>query len=73
MAPNVQTKILRKARTSEEYTVYLAAHEWDLIDPIVIENRDDVKSEATWLGRLPFMGGASIPSPAAADRACALR
>jgi superfamily II DNA or RNA helicase len=49
---NVQTKILRKARTPEEYTVYLAALEWDLIDPIVIENREDVKSEATWLGRL---------------------
>jgi superfamily II DNA or RNA helicase len=52
VAPNVQTKILRKARTPEEYTVYLAALEWDLIDPIVIENREDVKSEATWLGRL---------------------
>lgn len=52
MAPNVQTKILRKARTPEEYTVYLATLEWDLIDPIVIENREDVKSEATWLGRL---------------------
>jgi SNF2 family DNA or RNA helicase len=49
---NVQTKILRKARTPEEYTAYLAALEWDLIDPIVIENREDVKSEATWLGRL---------------------
>jgi superfamily II DNA or RNA helicase len=52
VTPNVQTKILRKARTPEEYTVYLAALEWDLIDPIVIENREDVKSEATWLGRL---------------------
>lgn len=52
MAPNVQTKILRRARTADEYTVYLAALEWDLIDPIVIESRDDVKSEATWLGRL---------------------
>jgi superfamily II DNA or RNA helicase len=52
VAPNVQTKILRKARTPEEYTVYLAALEWDLVDPIVIENREDVKSEATWRGRL---------------------
>jgi superfamily II DNA or RNA helicase len=52
VVPNVQTKILRKARTLEEYTVYLAALEWDLIDPIVIKNREDVKSEATWRGRL---------------------
>jgi SNF2 family DNA or RNA helicase len=50
-----QTKILRPANSPEEYRVYKAALEWDLINPIVIESRDDVKSEARWRGRVePF-------------------
>ena len=52
---NFQSKTLRRKRESEEYKVYRAALEWDLTDPIVIESRDDVKSEARWRQHLnPF-------------------
>lgn len=51
----LQTKILRRARSSGEYAVYRAALEWGLTDPIVIESRDDFKSETRWKDRLePF-------------------
>ncbi|GAB1716956.1 MAG: hypothetical protein NTAFB05_19980 [Nitrobacter sp.] len=51
----LQTKILRRAKSSGEYAVYLAALEWGLTDPIVIESRDDFKSEFRWKDRLkPF-------------------
>jgi len=48
----LQTKILRRKTTPEEYRVYRAALEWDLTDPIVIETRDDLKSEYRWRDRL---------------------
>ena len=51
----LQTKILRRAKSSSEYAVYRAALEWGLTDPIVIESRDDFKSEFRWKDRLePF-------------------
>lgn len=50
-----QTKILRRRTTPEEYPVYRAGLEWDLLDPIVIEKREDLKSELRWRDRLnPF-------------------
>ncbi|MBL7405830.1 hypothetical protein INQ30_26275, partial [Escherichia coli] len=50
-----QTKLLRAVRSPEEYRIYKAALEWDLTDPIVIESRKDVKSEAQWRDRVePF-------------------
>jgi superfamily II DNA or RNA helicase len=50
-----QSKILRRQKTPEEYRVYRAGLEWDLTDPIVIESRDDLKSEYRWRDRLePF-------------------
>lgn len=52
---SLQTKILRLQKSPEDYRVYKAALEWDLIDPIVIESRADVKSETRWHGRVePF-------------------
>lgn len=51
----LKTKILRRARSAGDYTVYRAALEWGLTDPIVIESRDDFKSEFRWKDRLePF-------------------
>ncbi|MET4625489.1 superfamily II DNA or RNA helicase [Bradyrhizobium sp. I1.8.5] len=51
----LQTKILRRAKSPEDYAVYRAALEWGLTDPIVIESRDDFKSEFRWKERLdPF-------------------
>jgi hypothetical protein len=38
---SLQSKALRRQRTSREYEVYRAALEWDLTDPIVIDSRDD--------------------------------
>lgn len=45
---NLQTRVLHKAATPLEYDVYRAGLEWDLLDPIVIEKRDDLKSESRW-------------------------
>jgi superfamily II DNA or RNA helicase len=47
-----QTKILRHKTTPEEYRVYRAGLEWDLTDPIVIEKREDLKSEYRWRDRV---------------------
>jgi len=49
---NFQTKILRHKTTPEEYRVYRAGLEWDLTDPIVIEKREDLKSEHRWRDRM---------------------
>jgi len=48
----LQTRILRRKITPEEYRVYLAGLEWDLTDPIVIEKREDLKSEVRWRDRM---------------------
>jgi SNF2 family DNA or RNA helicase len=47
-----QTRILRRKTTPEEYRVYRAGLEWDLTDPIVIEKREDLKSEYRWHDRV---------------------
>ena len=53
-AADMQSKIL-SAATSEQYELYRAALEWDLAEPIVIESRNDVKSESRWKERVePF-------------------
>ena len=49
---NFQSKILRRKTSIEEYRVYRAGLEWNLTDPIVIENREDIKSESRWHERL---------------------
>lgn len=40
-----QSKTFRRAKGIDDYKLYQAALEWDLIDPIVIEKREDIKSE----------------------------
>ncbi|MGO8990378.1 MAG: SNF2-related protein [bacterium] len=52
MASSLQTKVLRLKTTPEEYRVYRAGLEWDLTDPIVIEKREDLKSERRWRDRM---------------------
>jgi len=47
-----QSKPLRRLERTAEYRVYLAALEWDLEDPIVIEGREDLKSVLSWKDRL---------------------
>ncbi len=49
---NLQTRLLGKAATPLEYNVYRAGLEWDLLDPIIIEKRDDLKSESRWRDRV---------------------
>jgi len=44
----VQTKILRRETSPEEYRVYRAGLEWGLTDSIVIEKADDLKSTNRW-------------------------
>src|ERR1019366_8759985 len=48
----LQTKILTHGATPEDYKVYRAGLEWDLTDPIVIQNSDDLKSKHLWRDRL---------------------
>jgi SNF2 family DNA or RNA helicase len=43
-----QFKPLRRSGSSQDYQLYRAALEWDLDDPIVIEDRKDLKSEQCW-------------------------
>jgi superfamily II DNA or RNA helicase len=47
-AHQIQGKILRRETVPDEYRVYRAGLEWDLTDPIVIESRQDFKSEPRW-------------------------
>ena len=46
--PKLQTKTLRKAPDPSAYKLYRAAQEWDLVDPILIRDRQDLKSEPRW-------------------------
>jgi superfamily II DNA or RNA helicase len=46
--PKLQTKTLRRALDSSAYKLYRAAQEWDLVDPILIRDRQDLKSEPKW-------------------------
>ncbi len=55
MDVRLQTRPLRQQRSADEYEIYKAALEWELLDPIVIEKREDFKSEYRWRDRLePF-------------------
>lgn len=49
---DIQARILRREIAPDEYRVYKAGLEWDISDPIVIENREDIKSEFRWRDRL---------------------
>lgn len=47
-----QAKTLKRAITPEKYNLYRAALEWDLVEPIVIEDREDMRSESKWRDRV---------------------
>lgn len=54
-AKELQIKVLQREKKPGEYELYRAALEWDLIDPIVIESRDDLRSTARWQEQIkPF-------------------
>lgn len=48
LTSHFQSKYLEKAKSLDDFMLYRAALEWDLIDPIVIEDRKDLKSEYKW-------------------------
>lgn len=50
--PKLRTKILRHAPSPRDFDVYRAALEWSLVEPIVFDGRDDLRSEATWRDRV---------------------
>jgi SNF2 family DNA or RNA helicase len=52
VASEFRSKILSRKKMPDEYRVYRAALEWDLTDPIVIEDQDDFKSTPRWQDRL---------------------
>jgi superfamily II DNA or RNA helicase len=55
VASSLQFRQLKRAEDDESYRLYRAALEWDLDEPIVIEGRNDLKSEASWRKSLePF-------------------
>jgi superfamily II DNA or RNA helicase len=47
-----QSRILTRSTTAGEYKVYGAALEWDLVEPIIIQNADDLKSKKFWHDRV---------------------
>jgi superfamily II DNA or RNA helicase len=52
---NFQAKVLQRCKSPQDFAVYRAALEWGLTDPIVIDSRDDFKSESRWQNKLePF-------------------
>jgi hypothetical protein len=51
-APEFQSKVLHARATPEEYDVYRAGLEWDLTDPIVLDDPNDFKSQPRWRDRL---------------------
>lgn len=44
----IQTKLLTRGNSPEQYRIYRAALEWDLTEPIVIQSADDLKSKQRW-------------------------
>src|SRR5437016_4178184 len=48
----LETRTLRHAQDLAAYQLYRAAHEWDLIEPILIRDRKDLKSEPKWREQL---------------------
>jgi SNF2 family DNA or RNA helicase len=46
--PKLQTKTLRLASDPAAYQLYRTAQEWDLVEPILINDRQDLKSEPKW-------------------------
>jgi superfamily II DNA or RNA helicase len=51
----LSSKALRRSSDNKTYSLYRAGLEWSLIDPIVIDSRADLKSEARWRGQIePF-------------------
>lgn len=50
--PTFKFNALQRAEDPSEYSLYLAALEWGLIEPIVIEGREDLKSELFWRNRV---------------------
>lgn len=52
---SLQIKPLRFSEEPTDYLLYKAALEWDLIDPIVIEKPEDIKSTRSWIDKVePF-------------------
>lgn len=45
MDASLRTKVLKRTTNLDAYTLYKAALEWSLTDPIIIEKREDLKSE----------------------------
>ena len=52
VATEFKSKILSRSKEPDEYRVYRAGLEWDLIDPIVIDRLEDFKSAPRWSDRL---------------------
>ena len=52
----LQCKSLHRTLDQSAYNLYRAALEWDLADPILIRDREDLKSESTWRERVePYL------------------
>lgn len=46
--PSFQSRILQRSANTDDFNLYKAGLEWDLLDPIVIESKEDMKSESKW-------------------------
>lgn len=45
---------LSPASTREQYTLHLAALEWSLAEPIIIQSPEDIKSRKNWQDFDPY-------------------
>ncbi len=52
LTTNLRVKKLRQCIDTDAHRLYKAALEWDLTEPIIIENRNDLKSEHLWRNRI---------------------
>lgn len=52
ITPSFQYRTLSNTKNENEYKLYIAALEWNLVDPIVIESADDFISKKEWEDKL---------------------
>lgn len=52
VSSELQWRILTRSTLPEEYKIYQAGLEWDLVEPIVIQSAKDLRSKKFWRDRL---------------------
>lgn len=48
LPPTFQFKTLQRTTNADDYKLYIASLEWDLLEPIVIRDHEDLRSKTNW-------------------------